>query len=291
MRAPMRETRWAAVVTVAAMVVVMAVAATMTALLLTIVACGDGGGGASAATPVASPTPDRETVYQTSTLSALIDGLYQPATTVGAIKAQGDTGLGTYAALDGEMVVLDGVVYQVKSDGSVVKPPDTTGSPFAAVTTFDTDASFAIESAASYEALQKQIDAHLAGLNDIYAVRVEGHFDYVKTRSVPRQTEPYKPLLAVTATQPEFEFHDADGVLVGFWCPAWVGQIDPAGYHLHFLTADRSGGGHLLEVRVGEATVRLDDTANLSLRLPTTPEFQAIDLAGDYEEQMQAAEK
>jgi acetolactate decarboxylase len=254
-----------------------------------------GGCGASdepaGTTAAAAAAVDRETVHQVSTLSALIDGLYQPATTVGAVKAHGDLGLGTFEALDGEMVVVDGRVYQVKSDGGVSEPADSAGSPYAAVTFFDTDVSFDVGPTDSYEALQKEIDAHLGGLNDICAVRIEGSFAYVRSRSVPRQSEPYTPLLEVTATQPEFEFRDVEGVLVGFWCPAWVGQIDPAGYHLHFLSADHSGGGHLLEVHVTQATVRLDDTPNLSLSLPMTPEFRQADLAGDYEKQMQAAEK
>jgi len=112
----------------------------------------------------------------------------------------------------------------------------------------------------------------------------------VQPRSVPRQSEPYMPVLEVTAMQPEFEFHDVDGVLVGVWCPAWVGQINAAGYHLHFLTADRSGGGHLLEIRVAKATVKIDDTPRLDLTLPATEEFRQTNLAGDYEKQMKAAE-
>lgn len=259
----------------------------------TAAACGGASAGAGDGTPAsASPAAmaDPETLYQVSMLSALIDGLYQPATTVGALKQQGDTGIGTFAALDGEMVMLDDAVYQVLADGSVTEPADAVGSPFAAVTTFAADKTVTLAGLADYAALQRQLDAELDGVNHIYAVRIEGHFDAVRTRSVPKQSEPYTPLLEVTAKQPEFAFSDVDGVLVGFWCPAWVGQINLPGYHLHFLTADHSGGGHVLEVSVARATAELDETPVFDLSLPDTPEFRAIDLAGDYEEQMNAAE-
>lgn len=271
------------------LVIVLASAATAG----TAAACGGASAGAGDGTP-ASTSPaamaDPETLYQVSTLSALIDGLYQPATTVGALKQQGDTGIGTFAALDGEMVMLDDAVYQVLADGSVTEPADAVGSPFAAVTTFAADKTVTLAGLADYAALQRRLDAELDGVNHIHAVRIEGHFDAVRTRSVPKQSEPYTPLLEVTAKQPEFAFSDVDGVLVGFWCPGWVGQINLPGYHLHFLTADHSGGGHVLEVSVARATAELDETPVFDLSLPDTPEFRAIDLAGDYEEQMSAAE-
>ena len=259
----------------------------------TAMGCGGSSAGAgNAISASASPATacDPETLYQVATLSALIDGLYQPATTVGALKLQGDTGIGTFAALDGEMVMLDDAVYQVLADGSVTEPADAVGSPFAAVTTFAADKTVSLTDVADYETLQSQLDAQLDSVNHIYAVRIDGHFAAVRTRSVPKQSEPYTPLLEVTAKQPEFAFSDVDGVLVGFWCPAWVGQINLPGYHLHFLTADRSGGGHVLEVSVARATAELDETPAFDLSLPDTPEFRAIDLAGDYEEQMSAAE-
>jgi acetolactate decarboxylase len=213
-----------------------------------------------------------ETLYQWSTLSALVVGLYQPAVTVGEIKQAGNTGLGTFTALDGEMIVLDGAVYQVRADGTVYRTIEITAAP-------------------TYDALRKNLDAQMPTVNDIRVIRIPAHFDYVKTRSVPAQTEPYPPLADVTAKQSVFEFRDVDGVLVGIWCPAWIGQINAPGYHFHFLTADKTGGGHVLEVATGNASAQVDVTPKFNLTIPQTAEFQKIDLAGDYQKQMDAAEK
>ena len=70
-------------------------------------------------------------IYQVSTLQALALGYTRQVVTVRALLEQGDTGLGTFENVDGEMIVLDGVCYQAKQDGSVVTAEDTAGVPFA----------------------------------------------------------------------------------------------------------------------------------------------------------------
>jgi len=274
-----------------------AVALALTLALLSAAACAPSTGSRSVAVPATGSNGqvpaafDSETLYQWSMLSALVVGLYQPTVTVGEIKQAGNTGIGTFTALDGEMIVLDDVVYQVRADGTVHQSPDASTSPFAAVTYFDNERTVEITGAPTYDALKKSLDAQIPGVNDIRVIRVPGHFNYVKTRSVPGQTEPYPPLAQVTAKQTEFEFRDVDGVLVGIWCPAWIGQINAPGYHFHFLTADKTGGGHVLDVSMGAAKAQIDITPGFNLSIPQTKEFQKVDLAGDYQKQIDAAEK
>ena len=55
---------------------------------------------------------------------------------VAVLREHGDLGLGTFESLDGEMVVVDGHSFQVRSDGSVREGQDSALSPFAAVTAF-----------------------------------------------------------------------------------------------------------------------------------------------------------
>jgi len=51
------------------------------------------------------------TLFQVSTSGALVEGISQGVVTVGELKRHGDLGLGTFADLDGEMVVVDGHVW------------------------------------------------------------------------------------------------------------------------------------------------------------------------------------
>ena len=82
---------------------------------------------------------DRETLYQVSTIDALMQGVFDGIQPVGELKTHGDFGIGTFDALDGEMIVLDGVVYQAKADGHIYRASDSLTTPFATVTYFDRD--------------------------------------------------------------------------------------------------------------------------------------------------------
>jgi hypothetical protein len=66
-------------------------------------------------------------LYQTSLMSALLEGIYEGEVTYGELREHGDFGLGTFNQLDGEMVGFDGIFYQIRSDGSarrVTPEPD-----------------------------------------------------------------------------------------------------------------------------------------------------------------------
>src|SRR5439155_18390467 len=68
--------------------------------------------------------------------TALVEGIYQGAVRVGTLREHGDLGLGTFENLDGEMVIVDGHFFHVRSDGSVRECDDDVLSPFAVITRF-----------------------------------------------------------------------------------------------------------------------------------------------------------
>lgn len=216
---------------------------------------------------------DRDALYQVSTLDALLAGVYDRAITVGELRQHGDFGLGCFAAMDGEMVVLDGKVYQVRSDGTVHRATDRMGSPFAAVTFLDRDREVRLDQPLDFKGLMALLDAQLPSHNAFCAFRLEGDFEYVKTRSVPRQHKPYPKLAEIAAKQPTFEFQNVRGTLVGLFCPYYVTGANLAGFHCHFLNDARTGGGHLLDCRLKRATLWLDPTPRYLLSLPQSPEF------------------
>ena len=55
----------------------------------------------------------------------------------------GDFGLGTLDHLDGEMIVLDGKVYQIRGDGAVLDVGFDRSTPFGVVKRFKADGEFA----------------------------------------------------------------------------------------------------------------------------------------------------
>ncbi|HOO53399.1 MAG TPA: acetolactate decarboxylase [Methanothrix sp.] len=234
---------------------------------------------------------DREVLFQVSTIDALLLSVYDGILPVGDLKARGDFGIGTFDKLEGEMVVVDGVCYQVKVDGNAYVVPDDVTTPFATVTFFDPDETVTVEKADNMTELGDILERSFPSENVFYAVRIDGTFPYVKTRSVPAQEKPYPLLVDAVANQTVFEFEDASGTVVGFWSPEFVDGINVPGYHLHFITDDRKAGGHILDLRVEGAEVDLDLTPNIFMALPTAGDFFSVDLTGDLSSDLEKVEK
>ena len=226
----------------------------------------------------AVPAAGRDILYQSSTLDALMVGFYDGDATYKEVREHGDFGLGPFDGLDGEMVELEGQIYQVKTDGVPYLVSDEMETPFAVVTFFEGDDSFDVDDPIDCADVQSAIDERLPTLNIPFAIKVDGTFTYVKARSVPKQAEPYPPLADVIAEQTIFEFSDVEGTLVGFRMPAYAAGANAAGYHLHFLTADRLGGGHVLECLIGNVRVEIDYTDEWHVELPSNEAFYQMDL-------------
>jgi acetolactate decarboxylase len=234
----------------------------------------------------------RETLTQVSTINGLMAGVYDGVISCGQLKGYGDFGIGTFEALDGEMVILDGQIYQVKADGVSYLAPDSLGVPFAAVTFFDSDYEETIASGISYSRFQAILDGNIPSANIFLAVKIDGYFSHVKTRSVPRQEKPYPILSDVTQNQSIFEFTDVSGTVVGFRCPQYVSGVNVPGYHLHFLTTDCKAGGHVLDFAIKQATASVDYTSEFFMILPgEESDFYKLDLSGDNQEELEKVEK
>lgn len=221
---------------------------------------------------------NQDVLFQVSTINALLEGVYDGETTFKEIKKHGDFGLGTFNSLDGEMLMLNGKIYQVKADGKIYLAADSSKTPFSAVTFFEEDTTLIIDYNLDYESLEKFLDGILPTENIMYAVKVEGAFKYIRTRSVPAQKKPYQPLIEIAKTQPEFEFHNVKGTLVGFRLPDYINKINVPKYHLHFISENREGGGHLLELETQKVKVGIDFTDKIFVALPKTRAFFDADL-------------
>ncbi len=222
--------------------------------------------------------PEGDALYQLSTLQALQVGLYQPAMSIGQLREHGDFGLGTFEGLDGEMVVTQGTVFQVPFSGKARVARDSQQTPFAVVTFFDADQRFGVRRPVDVPDLNAAVDRRLPSLNDFYAVKVTGTFAYVQTRSVAKQPKPYLPLSAAVAGQRTFDLRNVKGTLVGIRSPQYVGALNVAGYHWHFITAAGKRGGHVLAMDASRLRVAVDQARAWHVELPATKAFWAADL-------------
>jgi acetolactate decarboxylase len=143
-----------------------------------------------------------------------------------------------------------------------------------------------------YPALLARIDQVAPERNLFLAVRIDGVFSYVKVRAAPAQQKPYPPLAEVAKTQPVFEYTDVRGTVVGFRCPALVKGLNVPGYHLHFISDDRSGGGHVLDLRLSGGVLTLDRCNRFHMILPEDGRvLEQIDLTRDRSIELERVEK
>ncbi len=176
------------------------------------------------------------------------------------------------------MIILGNETYQVKSDGKVYVATDSALSPFAEVTYLDPDIKLDISNIASFADLQKYIDSKLPTLNTIYAIQIKGNFPYIKTRSVPPFQKPYPTLNDAIKSQKTFDLNNVSGTIVGFRAPDYIGSLNVAGYHFHFLTDDRKAGGHVLDLKFDKATATIDDTGYYYMEIPMNSELDKANL-------------
>lgn len=230
-------------------------------------------------------------VYQTSTMGALLAGVYEGDVTIRELLRHGDFGLGTFNALDGEMLVLDGVCYQLRSDGSATVADPAELSPFAVVTWFHADHTIDVSAPSDAAALKAIVDKSVASTNLMVAIRVTGEFSEVHTRTVTAQHKPYRPFTEATKHQHEVRFSDVSGTLAGFRTPAYEQGISVAGYHMHFIDAERGSGGHALDYRISRGTVEICVRSELHLSLQRTPQFLGAEVSGaDVDSQIRQTE-
>ncbi len=207
-------------------------------------------------------------LFQASTIGALLDGAYDGDLSFAELAEHGDLGLGTLNGLDGEMIALDGGFYRADVDGWIRPVEAAERTPFAVVTRFQPTVEEEIAGPLSHEQLLARLDGLIPAGASSCAIRLDGSFEWVRARSVPRQSPPYRSLTEVVAEQHEFDLADVEGTMLGFRFPSYAEGIEVAGYHLHFIDSARERGGHVLDSRAGGLRAGLDPSDELHVELP-----------------------
>ena len=233
---------------------------------------------------------DDYSVYQTSTISALLAGVYDGTVTISELLSHGDFGLGTFNHLDGEMIILDGVCYHLRSDGSVTIATGTEHTPFAAVTHFHAQHELPIVGATTRDALTALVDDAIGSANVGASIRISGTFESVRTRTVGEQKKPYPPLVDAAAGQAENTLTKMTGTIAGYRTPQFEDEISVAGYHLHFIDDSHSHGGHVLDFVLSSGKVEISPISELHLSIPETTEFLAATISTDVAADVNKAE-
>jgi acetolactate decarboxylase len=230
-------------------------------------------------------------LFQASTIGALLDGAYDGDLSFAELAEHGDLGLGTLNGLDGEMIAIDGQFFRAGVDGSVGEVAPDARTPFAVVTRFEPEIDERIDGLLEQPQLLARLDQLIPSGTASCAIRLDGRFELVRARSVPRQHPPYRPLTEVVAEQHVFELVGIEGTMLGFRFPDYAEGVEVGGYHLHFISAGRRRGGHVLASRSNGLRVRLDPASELRIELPPAVDLADPDLAASTHAAVDAVER
>ncbi len=231
-------------------------------------------------------------LFQASTIGALLEGSYDGDLSFAELAEHGDLGLGTLNGLDGEMIGLDGRFYRADVDGTVGEVDSGERTPFAVVTSFEPTIDVEIEGPLDHAGLLAQLDRLIPADAATCAIRLDGRFELVRARSVPRQSPPYRPLTEVVLEQHVFELTEVEGTMLGFRFPDYAEGIEVSGYHLHFVSDDRQRGGHVLASRcAGALRTRLDPSNDLHVELPPGVELADREVAAETHAAVELVER
>lgn len=234
-------------------------------------------------------------IYQVSTLQALALGYTRPVVTVQELMEHGDTGLGTFENVDGEMIILDGICYQAKQDGSIIRSEDSSGVPFAVVGSIKDGRKFAVEEKQDISAIKLELTLRIEedfGLNSIHIARIDGWFHNVHARAgAPYRSQHVSLKDILSKTQKDFCFECLYGTLVCVYYPDYMDGINASGWHLHFLSKDRKFGGHVFEVSMRSGECLLQKMDRIEIQLPREAAFDTYSLKEASQDEIEEVEQ
>lgn len=236
---------------------------------------------------------ERETNNQIALLQSLALGHFDGSITAKEWKNFGDIGIGTFEGLDGELIMLDGVIYRANQDLKINVVSDNVTIPFSNVTFFEKDFSVKLKNIVSKNSLETKFNelVEKRGTNSFYFVKIPATFSKITIRSEAGQKKPYPTLVqALEATQKEMTCENIKGTIVGLYCPPYMGGLNSVGWHFHFISEDKTIGGHVLELSVETGEAQFDKTNNFNLKLPNKKNFQELNLGQDLSKDIHKAE-
>lgn len=222
--------------------------------------------------------------YHYSTWAALVNKVYDGTLIVKEGKTKGDIGLGTYNGADGELIMLDGVMYHVPSTGVVAVADDSMHIPYLNAAFMQQEFSFDIAEKINYDSLRRLLQKQFPSRNFFYAFKIRASFDSLRLGSLYRQERPYmEGLDSLMPKRPKFVHAAVSGTMVGFYCPEFIGDINVAGFHLHFLSDDKKIGGHVMEFTGRNFKVEMDKLTSYQFVLPETKDYDTVNLERKFQ--------
>ena len=234
-------------------------------------------------------------MYQVSTLQALMLGYSRSVITVSELLEHGDTGIGTFEDVDGEMIVIDGICYRATEDGRVVGAEPDKGGPFSAICGMQGSRSFDLGEYQSADSLKSELNNLIEeefGLNSMHVARIDGDFSFVDARSESAHRSIHLTLKTVLEkTQQAFCFNDIKGSLICVYFPDYMDGINASGWHMHFISRDKKLGGHVFEAVMSSGECLIQKIDRIDIQLPRDAAFDTYALKEASKDEIKEVEQ
>jgi acetolactate decarboxylase len=204
----------------------------------------------------------------------LMNTIYEGTITVREMKRQGTIGVGVSNHLNGELTVVDGVVYQVAADGAATVAPDELQAPYISMIDFQPETTVRIENVISFKDLSDKLSVNFDAVNSFYAFRATGTFDYVKMASAHAVEDEDTDFFTYLDSRQMYTVEQAEGTMVGIFTPQYLATVSIPGLHFHFQTEDNATGGHVEDVRLNGVTFEIQQLDRIDVSLPVVEEFR-----------------
>ncbi len=233
---------------------------------------------------------ERTKFTQISLFIMLLSGRYGGVITLAEVKKLGNMSIATMDRLDGEMQMIDGIVYQACADGHVYLPDDNATIPFGTIAEFHAERQLCLANINSYELFEERMAEYCPEVNIPLAIHFTGTFSRMKVRAVGRQEHDGVGLAEAAKNEAVFDLRDTSGDLVGFRLPAYVKGVNAPGWHLHFMDTERQHGGHVVNFSLLEGELRFCHADDLQIHLPPATALAGLDAAKDWSNDLKRAE-
>jgi len=206
-----------------------------------------------------------EILYQVSTLSAFQNKNYDGQISVGKMLEFGNTGFGTFHGLNGEMILINGVVYCALGDCSVVVAQENETTPFATLGFLENKKETLVTVHGNMSDLINKLNEITNNHEKLIIGLISGAFEKIVLHSVWPQVKPYEALKKIVDHQSIVIEKNIEGTLVGIHCPTSYRRRNVVGWHFHFLSKDLKIGGHVNDLWIEEVQVSFDEKESLEM--------------------------
>jgi len=221
-------------------------------------------------------------LFNANTRSAYQAGYYTGTFTIADILTHGDTGLGALDGNDGELLIQHGVAWRTTADGTTHRIDAKLTSPFTTVIDWHTEVSFTLDQPLGKDAFETELASRLPLTNRIWALQHPRQIPLGHRRRQRPATPPLPATRHVMADYQNQTWTDTTGTLIAFHCPIYLTGIDYVGAHYHWLSDDRTHGGHVADFTTADVTVEACEADSYTTQLPATDEFHDLDLTPFY---------